>query len=136
MRSAAASLAFAAVASFVAGLALHRYTNAALPYWDATIAVLSLLAQYLLARKVLENWLIWIAVDVLAIGVYLAKQLYVTSGLYAVFLCMAVAGFFAWRGSYRQQSSAAGAGSSSANSSRPMPDTSSSSTSPAFTASA
>jgi nicotinamide mononucleotide transporter len=132
-RSAAGWLIVAAVATLVVGFALHRSTDAALPYWDATIAILSLIAQYLLARKVLENWLIWIVVDVLAIGVYLAKELYVTSGLYAVFLCMAIAGWFAWRASYRKSNSVAGAGLSSENSSRRTPDTSSSSTSPAFT---
>src|SRR3954470_97427 len=58
------------------GYIMHRYFNAALPWWDAAIAVLSLIAQYLLARKVLDNWMIWIAVDILALGVYTAKGLY------------------------------------------------------------
>jgi nicotinamide mononucleotide transporter len=133
-------LVIAAFATAVEGFLLRRYTNAAFPYWDGAIAVLSLLATYLLARKVLENWLIWITVDVLGIGVYFAKDLYVTAGLYAVFLCMATAGWFAWRKNWREQQrtiSAAdlelAAGSSSVNSSRPTADTSSSSTSPAFT---
>jgi nicotinamide mononucleotide transporter len=79
------------------GSAMARLPDSALPYWDAAIAVLSLIAQYLLARKVLENWLIWIAVDVLAVGVYTAKGLYLTAGLYAVFLGLATLGYVAWK---------------------------------------
>jgi nicotinamide mononucleotide transporter len=79
------------------GYLLARYTDAALPYWDSTITVLSLLAQWMMARMYLENWVLWIAVDVLGIGVYQAKGLYVTAGLYAVFLVMAAWGLVAWR---------------------------------------
>ena len=64
---------------------------------------MSLIAQWLLARKVLENWLFWIAVDVMAIGVYLAKDLYITAGLYAVFLGLATWGWIEWKDSLRQQ---------------------------------
>jgi nicotinamide mononucleotide transporter len=99
------------------GFVMRRFTNADLPYWDATITILSLLAQYLIARKVLENWLIWVVVDVLAIGVYWYKGLYITTGLYLVFLFMAVTGWFAWRKSYRKSSRVVDAVLSSANSS-------------------
>jgi nicotinamide mononucleotide transporter len=95
-----AALFFAATAALATGglgFVMGRATDAALPYWDASITVLSLIAQYLLARKVLESWLIWIAVDVLAIGVYLVKGLYPTAVLYVVFLVLATIGFFAWR---------------------------------------
>lgn len=79
------------------GYLMARATNAALPYPDAFTTVASLFAQWLLARKKLESWLIWIAVDIVAIGVYTAKDLYLTAGLYAVFLCMASAGYLAWK---------------------------------------
>lgn len=79
------------------GYLLARYTDAALPYWDSTITVLSLLAQWMMARMYLENWMLWIAVDVLGIGVYQAKGLYMTAGLYTVFLVMAIWGLLAWR---------------------------------------
>ena len=94
---------FAASATMLWGLAMSLLTDAALPFWDAAIAVFSLVAQYLLARKVLENWLVWIAVDVVAIGVYFAKGLYVTTGLYLVFLGMAAAGWLAWQKSFKAQ---------------------------------
>jgi nicotinamide mononucleotide transporter len=120
------------------GFVMDRYTDASLPYWDAGIAAGSLVAQYLIAKKKLENWLFWIAVDIVAVGVYFAKDLYVTVGLYAVFLGMATAGWFAWRKSYRMTTRGADAGaggSFSASSSRRTAGTSSSSTSPVTTAS-
>lgn len=124
----------AAAGSLLLGFVMHRFTDAALPYPDAAIAGFSLVAQYLLARKILENWLIWIGVDLLAIGVYAAKGLYLTTGLYAVFLIMAYMGWTAWNKSYIRNPSAAAGGSSSASSSRRLVGTSSSSTSPATTA--
>jgi nicotinamide mononucleotide transporter len=78
------------------GYGFHHCTDAALPYWDSTITVLSLLAQWMMARKYLENWVLWIVVDVLGIGVYWSKGLQVTSGLYLVFLVLATSGLIAW----------------------------------------
>lgn len=79
------------------GVAMRRFTDADRPYWDAAVLALSLVAQWLMARKVLESWLFWIAVDVLAIGLYATKALYPTAGLYAVFLVLAITGFFQWK---------------------------------------
>jgi len=75
-------------------------TDAALPYADAFTTVFSLVAQWLLSRKKLENWHFWIAVDVVAIGVYFAKDLYLTGVLYIAFLIMATAGLLRWRLSF------------------------------------
>ncbi|MBB6050034.1 nicotinamide riboside transporter PnuC [Armatimonas rosea] len=85
------------IGSLLWGSVMARFTDAALPYPDAFVVVLSLVAQWLLTRKVLESWHFWIAVDVLAIGVYALKRLYLTSGLYAVFLVLAVLGLLAWK---------------------------------------
>ena len=74
------------------GYGMASFTDAALPYWDAGIAVASLVAQYLMTRKYLENWLVWMAVDVVAVGVYAVKDLYLTAGLYAVFFVLCVFG--------------------------------------------
>lgn len=79
------------------GFVMAKYTDASVPYGDAFTTVASLVAQWLLAKKKLESWLFWIAVDVIAIGIYFYKELYLTSGLYAVFLVLATIGFFAWR---------------------------------------
>ena len=102
-RAAAIWLVISAVAIVVDGYVMRRYFDAALPYWDAAIAILSLVAQYLLARKVLENWVLWITIDVIAIGVYWAKDIKLTSGLYAVFLLLACAGLIEWIRAWRRQ---------------------------------
>jgi nicotinamide mononucleotide transporter len=82
---------------------MRRNTDAALPHWDASILVFSLIAQWLQARKRLENWIVWMAVNVIAVGVFWAKDLRAYAGLYAAFFCLAVAGHLAW-----QRSRAAG----------------------------
>ncbi len=79
------------------GTFMHRTTDAALPWWDAFILVFSLIAQWLQARKVLENWTGWLIVNTVAIGVYWAKDLRLTSGLYLIFWFMAVWGWREWR---------------------------------------
>ena len=80
----------------VLGLVMSRATDASLPYWDALTTSLSLVAQWLMARKRLESWLFWIVVDVVAVGVYVAKDLRPTAGLYAVFLVLATIGLLTW----------------------------------------
>jgi nicotinamide mononucleotide transporter len=79
------------------GHLMATYTDAAAPYADAFIAVMSLIAQWLMARKKMESWHFWIAVDLVAIVVYLYKDLFITTGLYSVFLLLAVMGYFQWK---------------------------------------
>lgn len=79
------------------GAAMARHTAASLPYWDAFIAMTSIAAQLLMARRFVENWALWVAVDVVAIGVYATKALPLTALLYAVFLFMSVWGWIGWR---------------------------------------
>ena len=74
-----------------------------MPYGDAFTTVASLCAQWMLARKQLESWVCWIAVDVVAIGIYFSKGLYVTTGLYAVFLVLATYGLISWHRSWKGQ---------------------------------
>jgi nicotinamide mononucleotide transporter len=92
---AAAGIAFAAGL----GLFLQQRTDAALPFWDASTTSFSLVAQWMQTRKWIENWLVWIAVDVVYVGIYVAKGLFLMAGLYAAFLVLAVAGLLAWRSS-------------------------------------
>lgn len=85
------------VASLAWGMAMHRFTDAAYPFIDAFVAGASVAAQILLARRKLENWVLWIVVDVVAIGLYWSRDLYYTSGLYALLLLLSIAGFIDWR---------------------------------------
>ncbi|MBI2796989.1 MAG: nicotinamide mononucleotide transporter [Gemmatimonadetes bacterium] len=82
---------------------LATTTDAALPQLDATLSVTSLAAQWMMTRKLLENWLVWIVLDVVYVGMFTYKSLYVTAGLYAVFLVLATMGWFSWRESLRRQ---------------------------------
>ena len=95
-RARTVSLALVAGSSLGIGWAMARFTDAALPYADATIAGASVVAQVLLALRRVENWALWIAIDVLSIGVYLNRELYLTAGLYVVFLGLATAGLIQW----------------------------------------
>jgi len=83
------------------GLLLRDHTNASLPFIDAGTTSFSLVAQFMSTRKWIENWLIWIVVDLVYVGMYLSQRLYPTTGLYAAFLVLAVLGYREWRISMR-----------------------------------
>ena len=94
------------VAALGWGWLMARYTDAAAPMVDAAIAVTSIAAQLLLALRRVENWVLWIAVDVTAIGLFLWRGLHATAALYALFLVLAVAGLRAWMAAHRVQQQA------------------------------
>ncbi len=87
--------------SAVLGSVMRMLTDASLPYLDASATGMSLVAQWLQARKLIESWLLFIAANLLFIGIYAAKGLYITIILFGVLSVMAVAGFVAWRRAYR-----------------------------------
>ena len=76
---------------------MARYTNAAAPIIDAFIAGTSISAQILMARRMIENWVLWILVDLVAVGLYFSRNLYPTSALYFLFLLLSIAGLIGWR---------------------------------------
>ena len=82
---------------------MARFTDASLPYWDGAVAALSVLAQFLLTRRNIENWYLWIVVDILAIGLFIKKGLQPTAALYAVFLVLATIGLFTWIAARNEQ---------------------------------
>jgi nicotinamide mononucleotide transporter len=81
---------------------LHRYTDTDVPHMDAFLTAGSLVGQLLLSRKKIENWLVWILVDMLYVGLYLYKHLTLTAILYGLFVIMATAGWRSWRYAERQ----------------------------------
>lgn len=85
------------------GFLLQRRTDASLPYWDSSTTAFSLVAQWMQTRKWLENWLVWIVVDVVYVGMYLYKHLLPTAALYTVFLALAVMGVREWRKSLARE---------------------------------
>jgi nicotinamide mononucleotide transporter len=88
----------AVVATLALGIFLDGATDSTLPYPDAATTVLSITAQLLLTRKIIESWPIWIfGVNVPYIGIYLIKGLGMTAALQLVFIALSVAGWAAWR---------------------------------------
>ena len=85
------------------GVVLRGATDAALPFMDSFLSSTSLVAQWMMTRKKLENWLVWIGVDVLYVGMFIYKHLYITAALYTVFLALAARGFIDWRRSMTSQ---------------------------------
>lgn len=83
-------------AAGVWGWVMAGRTDAALPYLDATLAGLSLVAQFWTARRYRINWLLWIAVDLVYIGMYLSRGLVLTAVLYALFVLLAINGWYHW----------------------------------------
>ena len=79
------------------GLFLHRYTDTDVPWWDALPTAGSLIGQWLLGRKYLENWLAWLLVNVAGVTLFAYKGLWLTSVLYGIFAILSVVGWRAWR---------------------------------------
>jgi nicotinamide mononucleotide transporter len=82
-------------------------TNASSPWWDASVAMLSVVAQILMTRRYINNWHWWVVVNLISIGLYWQKQLYWFTGLYVLFLGMAIWGLIEWRRAEVRQRAAA-----------------------------
>lgn len=78
-------------------LLLTRFTDSTVPFWDAGTTALSVVAMWMLSRKLVEQWLVWLVVDLVTVGLYLYKDLPYTAGLYALYSALAVAGYLRWR---------------------------------------
>jgi len=91
------SLAIGTAGSLGLGYAMANYTDAAAPWMDAALTGFSLVAQVWMAQKRLECWPLWITLDVLFVGLFLYKALYLTAGLYALFTLLAIHGWREWR---------------------------------------
>lgn len=94
-------LALVATAVAASTLVLWRVlagaTDSDVPGWDALTTSMSLGAQWLMSRRILENWHLWIAVDVVYVPLFVYKELYVTAGLYAFFMALCLLGLRDWR---------------------------------------
>jgi nicotinamide mononucleotide transporter len=90
-------VAIATLGGIALGQGLSRFTDASLPFIDSLLTSFSIAAQWMQTRKLLESWIVWLAVDVCYVGMFLHKELYLTAGLYAVFLALAVMGLVEWR---------------------------------------
>ena len=84
---------------FVSGELLTRYSQAALPFLDSFTTWGAIVATFMVARKILANWLYWFVIDAVSIGLYLERELFFTAGLFAAYLVMIVIGYRSWRAS-------------------------------------
>ena len=93
----------AMASAVILGVTMKRYTDAALPYMDASLTATSLVAQWMMTRKKIENWIVWVAVDLVYIPMYIYKHLYLTAGLYAVWMALSAVGYKQWRQTLQSQ---------------------------------
>ena len=100
------AVALAMAATWGWGLFMAFNTDATNPWWDASVAMLSVTAQILMTRRFIDNWHWWIVVNLISIGLYWQKQLYWFTGLYVIFLGMAVWGLVEWRRAEARQKAA------------------------------
>ena len=103
--------AISAVAGVVGWLVIWSVTRhlqgVSIPSIDAGLTATSLIAQWMMTRKILENWVLWIIADIVYVPMYIYKHLYVTSALYLVFLALAIMGYVEWKRSYQHRTSPA-----------------------------
>ncbi|OFX21636.1 MAG: hypothetical protein A2041_08770 [Bacteroidetes bacterium GWA2_31_9b] len=76
---------------------LVKYTDSPLPYWDAFTTALSIVATWMLARKIIEHWILWVLIDSVSLALYFYKELYSTVILFAIYTVLAIIGYLAWR---------------------------------------
>jgi nicotinamide mononucleotide transporter len=91
------------VLAAVIGFTLSQNTQAAFPYLDAFLTVASVVTTYMVARKLLENWLYWLVIDSLWLYVYWQRELYLYVGLLALYLVLVVLGLKRWHRDWRAQ---------------------------------
>ncbi len=99
------ALAISAVLAlvFISGALLSRYSDAALPHLDSLTTWGAVIATYMVARKILENWYYWFVIDAVSVGLYTNRGLYLTALLFVAYLVMIIFGYRAWRASMRPQ---------------------------------
>ena len=91
------------LSSTIIGWFLSQFSDDALPYLDTVTTVASLVTSWMVAKKILENWLYWIVIDAISIYIYIERGLYLTVLLFTIYLIMAALGYHKWKRSYRQQ---------------------------------
>lgn len=94
-------IGFTALVSLILGYVMDNYTHADFPYLDTATSCFAVVTTYLVAKKVLENWLYWVVIDAVSIYLFLAKGYYPTVVLFVLYTGLAIAGYFTWRNHYQ-----------------------------------
>lgn len=93
----------ATIGGLIFGLLLQKFTDAALPLLDSQLAAFSLLATYWTSRKHIATWVLWVFVDIVYVGMFFYKDLYLTASLYVAFIFLAGFGWWQWVKVWRKQ---------------------------------
>lgn len=107
LRRHAVALAVVVTVSLASGSLLERYTEAQSPYLDSLVTWSAVLTTWMVARKLLENWLYWFVIDAVTLGLALERGLYPTAALFALYLVLVVLGWRSWRSALARQQAAA-----------------------------
>lgn len=76
---------------------LVKFTDSPLPAWDSFTTALSIVATFMLAHKIIEQWWVWVLVNIVSLGLYIYKELYLTAFLFVVYAAMAIIGYIEWK---------------------------------------
>ncbi|WP_284116015.1 nicotinamide riboside transporter PnuC [Acinetobacter pittii] len=96
VQTAIIQMIIATVGGLLFGLILKNFTDAAVPMLDSQLAAFSLLATYWTSRKHIATWILWVFVDIIYVGMFIYKDLFLTAALYAAFVLMAAYGWYQW----------------------------------------
>ena len=94
------TISFVIILAIITGFFLTKYTNAAMPFLDAFTSWGAIVTTYMVAKKILENWIYWFVIDAISIYLFLSRELYLTSILFFVYLIIICFGYIAWRKRY------------------------------------
>ena len=89
------------ISSYFAGYILDTYTDAKLPFLDSLTTFGALFATYMVAKKILENWIYWFLIDSVSIYLFIERELYLTSILFCLYLVIIIFGFRSWLAVFR-----------------------------------
>jgi len=92
--------------SILLAFTVDRFSDAELPYLDAFTTVFAIVATWMVVKRMVENWIIWVVVDFIGIFMYSYKELYITSLLFTFYTVVAVFGYFSWRKTLNNQAQA------------------------------
>lgn len=108
-RNHVAALSFVVLGAWLLGGLLSSYTSAAMPFMDTGTTLAALVTTWMVARKVLANWLYWIAIDAVSIYLYLNRGLDLTAALFGAYIVLAAAGYWQWQKHFAHQQINSGA---------------------------
>ena len=91
------------MALFLIAWLLINFTDSDVPWWDSFTTALSIIGMWMLARKYVEQWWVWIVVDVVCVGLYIYKNLHFTAALYALYTIIAIFGWLNWKKLMKKQ---------------------------------